>query len=194
MIHTAARTRVLNLVDGSLPAINQIVAELMSELLSRDEISLQDVQYILRAELRYKGQENTLPITIPLDGDKIGWDCDQIRVAFESDYEKVNSGTLHEPVELVSLRISMLLPLPRRLPRSPRITAEHDLTRTCETYSFKEHGRRTFRIVPRGAINGVLSGPAIVTEKTTTLYLDAGWTASVGEYGELLLSATELKP
>ncbi len=191
MIHTAARTRVMDLSAACLPAVNQILVELIDELQSSSKIEVQDAELNLRCALRYKGQENTLPVEIPLTERRIAWDCERIRSAFEYDYLRMNSGTLREPIELVSLRVSMLLPLPRRLPQKPSSPAACDLTAVCQAYSFREGRWRTFRIVPRGAINGPLPGPAIVTEKTTTLYLDAGWTAMVGEYGELLLSSSE---
>jgi N-methylhydantoinase A len=48
-----------------------------------------------------------------------------------------------------------------------------------------------FRVVDRGAITHELEGPAIVTESTATLYLDAGWKAEAGGKGELVLSRVE---
>jgi N-methylhydantoinase A len=43
-------------------------------------------------------------------------------------------------------------------------------------------------VVPRGAIADELKGPAVVTEATSTLYLDSGWTARPGAHGELVLA------
>jgi N-methylhydantoinase A len=174
-----------------LPAVNQILFELLDELQSSSKIEVQNADLHFRCALRYKGQENTLPVEIPLTDRRITWDCERIRRAFEDDYLKMNSGTLQETLELVSLRVSMVLPLPRRIPQRPTSPVACDVSTVCQAYSFREGGWRTFRIVSRSAINGPLPGPAIVTEKTTTLYLDAGWTAVVGEYGELLLSTSE---
>jgi N-methylhydantoinase A len=191
MIHTVARTRVMDVTADCLPTANQILFELIDELQAISKIEVQDAELNLRCALRYKGQENTLPVEIPLTNRQLAWDCDQIRSAFETDYLRMNNGTLHEPIELVSLRVSIVLPLPRRLPRQPGSPAACDFTTVRQAYSFREGGWRKFRIVSRDAINGPLSGPAIVTEKTTTLYVDAGWIATVGGYGELLLSSTE---
>ena len=53
--------------------------------------------------------------------------------------------------------------------------------------SFEKGMRVPFDVMPRGAIDGVLAGPAIITEGTCTTYLDADWTARIGTFGEVIM-------
>ena len=61
------------------------------------------------------------------------------------------------------------------------------MTETISAWSFLNKRRMSFDIVAREAIGTELRGPAIVTEATSTLYVDDGWVVSNGGHGELVL-------
>ena len=104
-----------------------------------------------------------------------------------AEYAQTFGATMNQDVELVSIRASTTVPLPRRdLKYSPKQGGETDLDE-LSAYSFERKTRMPFRIIPRGQITGTVNGPAIVTEDTTTTYVDADWTMSVGNAGELTL-------
>ena len=53
--------------------------------------------------------------------------------------------------------------------------------------TIERKARLPFRVLPRVKIEGAIQGPAIVTEATTTTYVDADWTVANGAAGELVL-------
>ena len=59
-----------------------------------------------------------------------------------------------------------------------------------DVHSFETGSRVPFRVIPRGRISGKVKGPAIVTEETTTTYVDVEWTVSNGTLGDLILERT----
>jgi N-methylhydantoinase A len=94
---------------------------------------------------------------------------------------------MNQDVEIVSIRASTTVPLPRReLSYTPKRADGAD-DRTMQVYSFEKKARVPFRIIPRGRISGKVNGPAIITEETCTTYVDVEWTISNGKAGELIL-------
>ena len=80
-------------------------------------------------------------------------------------------------------------------PREVRVHAPEPApedTRHVEAHSFALNRRLPFAIVPRTTIGGLVNGPCIVTETTSTLYVDAGWAICPGAQGELILDRTEI--
>ncbi len=97
-----------------------------------------------------------------------------------------------EAVEIVSIRATVRAPLPRRGQHLAAGSAAESGDETFSAWSFELGQRMPFRVVPRAAITEPLHGPAIVMESTATLYLDALWTATTGDHGELLLTREEM--
>ena len=110
---------------------------------------------------------------------------------FTAEYQRSFGGTMTEVVEIVSVRATVRAPLPRRSQALKPAEASAAAEESVLAYSFSAKKRMPFRVVPRSAITAPLQGPAIVTENTATLYLDAGWTASTGARGELVLVRSE---
>lgn len=190
MVQSAAQTRVLDFVPGVLADVNEVLADLFEALQKRSTAHAEDSVKTARLDMRYKGQEHTLTIEVPMDAGKVADDEDAILKQFVSEYEKTFGATMNQDVELVSVRASTTVPLPRReLSYTPR-AAEGAQERTMDVYSFESRARMPFRIIPRGQITGQVKGPAIVTEETTTTYVDVEWTISHGEAGELTLERT----
>ena len=79
------------------------------------------------------------------------------------------------------------VPLPRREARFEHKPVANAESRNIDAYSFEKGARTPFKVVPRNSIDGGLKGPAIITEGTTTTYLDAEWTASIGNSGEMIM-------
>lgn len=192
MVQSAARTRIMDLSDANLAAASDLLGELFADVGTRSDHLARETVKSARLDLRYKGQEHWLSIDVPLDGTGIDQDAATTRAAFEREYLKSFGGTMTEEVEIVSVRATVRAPLPRRgqaLRPSAEATSAAD--EVFDAYSFAEGRRMPFRVVPRAAITAPLSGPAIVTESTATLYLDADWTAVTGDRGELLLTRSE---
>jgi N-methylhydantoinase A len=174
-----SRTRILPLTEEGLAWAREGLEQLSTELAaaggSREE----------RLDLRYVGQEHTLTVALaPQAGP------DSLRALFARDYERTFGHTMEEEVEIVTLRAAVRSALPalavRLVPPVPRSPSP-----STPAWSFTRGERLDFALISRDglAAGDSLAGPAIVLEQTATTYLDAGFTARVGEAGALVLEA-----
>ncbi|QBK31845.1 hydantoinase/oxoprolinase family protein [Roseitalea porphyridii] len=187
MVQSAALTRIMDFVPASLPAIDAVIGELFETIEARGAGQAADAVRSVRLDLRYKGQEHWLTVEVGIAGTAIAEPVEAIRDRFIDDYIQTFGKTMNETVELVSVRASKTLPLPRRdigeKPDAMPGTEREPLS----AYSFARQRRVPFRIVEREAIVEPVAGPAIIIEATTTTYLDADWTARIGAIGEMIL-------
>ncbi|WP_306118514.1 MULTISPECIES: hydantoinase/oxoprolinase family protein [unclassified Roseitalea] len=187
MVQSAALTRIMDFVPASVPAIDAVVGELFETIEARNTAHATDAIRTVNLDLRYKGQEHWLTVEVELDGMAIAEPIEAIRARFVDEYTQTFGKTMNESVELVSVRASTTLPLPRRdIGERPQPVASTP-REPLEAHSFSLKRRVPFRIVEREAIAEPVAGPAIVIEATTTTYLDAGWTARIGAIGEMIL-------
>lgn len=190
MVQSAARTRVTDFVPGVLAEVNSVLAELFTTLTERSAAHADDAVQSARLDLRYKGQEHTLSIEVEVEGSKVTETEVVILERFVSEYARTFGATMNQDVELVSVRASTTVFLPRReLSYSPK-NSDGQEDRVMDVYSFEAKARVPFRIIPRGKISGQIKGPAIITEETTTTYVDVQWTISNGKAGEIILERT----
>ncbi|MBN9887231.1 hydantoinase/oxoprolinase family protein [Salipiger abyssi] len=190
-VQSASRTMVADLDTAGLSRAQALLDALLAELEARGARPGKATA-AARLDLRYKGQEHSLSVDLPLDGATIADDTDDIRAAFAAEYQKTFGGTLDEQIETVAVRATYteaLAPREIRVPAPQPAPAE---TTTIETHSFALNRRTAFAILPRGSIAGATTGPCIVTETTSTLYVDAGWTIRPGGQGELILERKEI--
>ena len=96
---------------------------------------------------------------------------------------------MEEDAEIVSIRATLRLPLPRRESEFVGPAAAAGGAAKVEAYSFTEDKRLPFKIVDRGtiALGDMIGGPAIITEETATTYLDAGFEAKADAAGCLFV-------
>lgn len=187
MVQSAARTRILDLTDENLKVAGEVLDGLFATIRSRSERSFAEAVNAVRLDLRYKGQEHWLSIIIENDNGRIAEIAEAIKTKFRAEYSRTFGNTMNDDIEIVSIRATVRVPLPRReirFDQKPEAVAEFQ---TLEAFSFEKGKRMSFAIVPRQAIDGTLSGPAIITEGTCTTYLDADWTARIGTVGEIIL-------
>ena len=187
MVQSVARTRVMDFVPANRDQINALFTALFATLDSRSAVHAQSALRSGRLDLRYKGQEHTLSTEVQIAGNVMGQDTDAVLARFVSEYERTFGATMNEGVELVSVRATTTVPLPRRDLNYRPTRAEGDDTATLQAWSFAKGARLPFRILPRAMITGQTHGPAIVTEETCTTYVDAGWTITMGAMGEIIL-------
>ena len=190
-VQSSARTLVTDLdADGMIRAqmlLDTLLGEL-EERGARPHLATPSA----RLDLRYKGQEHSLSVELPLDGVRIAVDAAQIAATFAEEYHKTFGGTLDEQVETVAVRATYTEALAPREVRVPAPEPAPEDTRHVEAHSFALNRRLPFAIVPRTTIGGLVNGPCIVTETTSTLYVDAGWAICPGAQGELILDRTEI--
>ena len=194
MVQSAARTRVMDLTAANLAAANLLLGELFGEVARRSIGVARETVRSAKFDLRYKGQEHWLSIEVAVNGTAVSRSVNQISEDFTTEYERTFGATMNEVVEIVSVRATLRMPLPRR---ERAVTASavivDDAKQTNSAYSFTLGRRATFKLVPRASIKDGFDGPAIISENTATLYLDAGWRATPGTYGELLLTEVAVK-
>jgi len=187
MVQSAAQTLVRDFDAQILDAINQTLAHLFLSLTGRRATHQHEATQSARLDLRYKGQEHTLSIEIAVNNNKVDESADSILEHFVHEYARTFGATMNEHAELVAVRASLSVPLPQRQLSSPSRRADPAPAGEMEVYSFERKKRLPFRIIPRAAIGHIINGPAIITEHTSTTYVDVEWRISNGVHGELLL-------
>ncbi|HVX80781.1 MAG TPA: hydantoinase/oxoprolinase family protein [Devosiaceae bacterium] len=188
MVQSSARTRVTDLDEKGVAEAEELLHTLFTEIESRADFT--GAERSAKLDLRYKGQEHTLSVEVPLAGQHIDQTAEEIGSAFVADYERTFASRLPAAIEIVAVRATCRVRLPERRQLGGVAPAQADAAGpdTVDAYSFALGRRVPFKVVPRGAIADELKGPAVVTEATSTLYLDSGWTARPGAHGELVLA------
>mgnify|MGYP000848391211 CR=1 FL=1 len=93
MVQSAARTLVTELDEAGIEAANAVLAELF-EGLSRRGGHPRTAQSSARLDLRYRGQEHSLTLDVPLDGLRIAPTPEVLRASFAEEYRKTFGGIL----------------------------------------------------------------------------------------------------
>ena len=187
LTQAAARTKIMKLSDESLAEANRVLKDLFATLEERQG-PLSDGQTRtseVGLDMRYVGQEHKL--TVPMDAPDgvIGASAEAVREAFTQEYERTFRNTMEEDAEIVSIRATLRLPLPRRASEYKSAEAGASASAEVEAYSFTEDKKLAFRILDRASIGAddVISGPAILTEETATTYLDSQFEARLDASG-----------
>ena len=191
LTQAAARTRIMKLSDDALAEANDILKDLFATLEERQG-PLREGQSRSREvglDMRYAGQEHNLTVPMEAPGGVVTASAEAVLEAFTREYERTFRNTMEEDAEIVSIRATLRLPLPRRASEYKAALAAGADATEVEAYSFTEDKRQPFRIVARGSlgVGDTLEGPAIITEETATTYLDAGFEARLDTSGCLFL-------
>ncbi len=190
--HAFARSGVRLFDIAALPTLNQTMQDLRSEAqrrLDADGIPARDRSEILAVDLRYKGQ--AFEMTVPWQGSLI----DEAALAstakaFHDEHERRYSyANRNDIVELVTVRLNAIGTLPRVAPKTEPMAASGQPTGTRQVYTGED-----WNVVPvwrRANIGNesIVSGPCIIEEDYTTIYLTAGWTMTRGRDGHLVADA-----
>jgi N-methylhydantoinase A len=190
LAQTSSRTRLTRLTGDGLRAARPLIAELIEEL---DRRSTPDPRRELEVHLdmRYVGQEHTLTIVAPAHEGLLGDDAEAVAERFTREYRRTFGALLDEELEIVTYRVIATTPLHDSKPTArPDTVAANGDARTIDAWSFTREQRLSFPIRPRATLapGDRLAGPAILTEPTTTTYLDADHTAEVHSTGALLIT------
>ena len=191
LTQAAARTRIMKLSDDALAEANGILKDLFATLEERQG-PLRDGQTRAREvglDMRYAGQEHNLTVPMEAPDGAITATAEAVLDAFTQEYERTFRNTREEEAEIVSIRATLRLPLPRRASEYRAAASGGTGAAEVEAYSFTEDRRQPFRIVARESlgVGDTVEGPAIVTEETATTYLDAGFEARLDASGCLFL-------
>ena len=191
LTQAAARTKIMKLSDDALAEANDILKDLFATLEERQG-PLRDGQSRSREvglDMRYAGQEHNLTVPMEAPDGLVTASANAVLEAFTQEYERTFRNTMEEDAEIVSIRATLRLPLPRRESEYKSTADGGADAAEVEAYSFTEDRRQPFRIVAREsfAVGDTVEGPAIITEQTATTYLDAGFEARLDASGCLFL-------
>jgi N-methylhydantoinase A len=137
-----------------------------------------DMQAQYSADLRYRGQSYTLNLL---------WDTpEDLEYAYHELHETQYGHRMDIAVELVNLRVRLLGKKPAfDLPEwQPTEKAREG---SASVYGFDE----PVSVYIRNAlqVDQCIDGPALVTETTSTTWIDDGWQARLDRWGNILLDA-----
>jgi N-methylhydantoinase A len=196
LTQSVARTRVTPLGDEGIVAANEVLSRLFGQAHERAvRSSSADSRYETRLDMRYVGQEHT--ITVLLDGGsgQIELEPEQLRLRFEDEYERTFALRMDEAVEIVSLRATIVTPLPRRGEAGAASAASDGGSElgTVTAFSFSAGERMPFSVLRREplATGATFAGPAILLEDTATSYFDVGLRGEVHDSGCVLVTREE---
>ncbi|MBS1676436.1 MAG: hydantoinase/oxoprolinase family protein [Actinobacteria bacterium] len=190
LVQTAGRTYIRPLDDEVLAATGSVVEEIFTALEGRMTTVPDSARREVLMDLRYAGQEHALTISVGADG-SIDGSAAAIAELFVDAYVKAFTEPLDVPIEIVTVRGALRIPIPP--PGEPAEAARAELAgeRTAPAWSFARGEELDFRVVDRAALGAEdCQGPALVVEQTATTYLDAGSTARVVAGGALEIDAT----
>jgi len=172
-----SRTRRLSLADGdALHQSETIYAEL--EALARSAMPSLPLDFSRHADLCYQGQG--FHLTLPFDAN-----LQALADAFHVAHEKAYGHVLDQPMEIITLRLKATADADTvKLPEITTATSEIDPSgqSTVHKVGHVPHYRRA-----ELRCGHELSGPALVLEKTATLWLARDWHLSVSPHGHLIL-------
>jgi N-methylhydantoinase A len=133
----------------------------------------------LTADMRFVGQAFEVPVTFEA-GELEALTASDVRQRFAEAHQRVYffGGEAVRPVEFVSFRLRVLAPL-ETLPLLTQATAERRLPRQIRIFDRKAW--QDAQLLPHGALarGEVLSGPALLEDPTSTLYVPSAWTARI---------------
>ncbi|MBU6378698.1 MAG: hydantoinase/oxoprolinase family protein [Gammaproteobacteria bacterium] len=192
--HAFARSGVRAFEQTALSAITRIVDELRTEAgkrLDADGIPAADQDMRLAVDLRYKGQafEMTVPwVASAIDADSLAATAQAFHDEHERRYSYANRADL---VELVTVRLNAIGRLARVEARADVAAAQGGATGTRDVY-----GRDGWEAIPVWRRDNLgetaaVTGPAIIEEAYTTIFLASGWRLTRGPDGHLFADAIE---
>ena len=195
VVHDFAQTYVTGMQSLEIGAVNRIHRALWQRAaaaLSADDITPDRQRFARMAEMRYRGQEHAVVLSLP-DRDLAPEDLSAIVERFNAMHHRHYGHKMDDPVEIVTLRLRAtgLLPKPR-IPRMPKSgTGEAPAAKARRRVMIHEWpAGMVFPVFERAALapGHCLNGPAIVEEPTCTTVLHAQDRLVVGDHGELRIA------
>jgi N-methylhydantoinase A len=183
---------------GSLDAATTqaVLGELAGEgraQLKRDGVSEQGADFRFFADLRYVGQEHTLPIRVD-DADMLTGDTSALRDLFHVEHDKrYGQAAVDEQLEIVNLRLVLTSA------RADTIAEEWMAQKWWPAEQAAETGRRVIyadaakpvesRVLWRPAMKpgDVVVGPAVIEEPNSTILIHPGDRVTMTPAGHLII-------
>ncbi|MCP1337083.1 hydantoinase/oxoprolinase family protein [Futiania mangrovi] len=144
------------------------------------------------ADMRFVGQAFEIPVELPV-GDLDTLTYEEVRRAFTEAHHRIffHGAGDTKPVEIVAARVGITAPL-GELP----LLTEDPHTGGNDAAPIRIHDgkqEQEAQAMPRSLLNDrrSVTGPALVDDPTSTIFVPAGWAASADEAGNLILRREE---
>lgn len=202
VVHDYIRSGLKQLAEVPADEAEQIFGEL--EAKAREELTAEGMDpaqagFTRELDLRYTGQGYEL--RTPLDGlyrDRLtAAALAAARERFDERHTQIHGHAAKErPVEVVSYRVRLRVPVPKyqareeKAPASPRPLAEAVKGKRTVHLDGKTSTEATLYERDRLDVGATISGPAIVEQFDATTFIPAGWTARVDGLRNLILQRT----
>jgi N-methylhydantoinase A len=192
IVHDLARSRVMPATPASLDAIIAACADLRQRaaaLLTEDAVPEDRWELPLSADLRYHGQAFELVIPwgdVAPTPETLATLVDAFHTMHRQRFSYANPD---DPVEIVTIRLAAI----GRLPRPNAVEAASTAPGTRPPTSRRMHIAGAWTEIPvhdRHALNTVVTGPVLIQEAYTTLYIAPGWSCAAGPHGDVIATRT----
>ena len=194
-----ARTSVLPMTRLSVEELLQMfedLAQLALERFRQSGISPDGVQFLRMVDMRYEGQEHTVRVPVPANGELVRGGLDILVRRFDQLHEQAYAhASPVAPTEVVHLRLSAVHDLKKPVLRLiPSGTGDglRALKAHRRVYFREAGGRVDCPIYEREMLGhgDKLAGPAIVEEWNSTVIVLPEQRLEVDRYGNLILETT----
>ncbi|MBQ1075466.1 hydantoinase/oxoprolinase family protein [Micromonospora sp. C31] len=185
--HDYVRTVLVPADDDGLAAARAALADLrdaaLAQLKAEDGVEPDQVSFGLSVGMRFRGQSFDLAVALPELPDS----ADELVAAFHAAYAERYAYTRSDhPAEIVNCRLTAFGPRPAvRFAAPAGGPAEPGRTRLYRTGGWVE--ATVWRRADLGP-DCAVAGPAVVRENGSTTVVGGGWTATVDDHGNLLLT------
>ncbi|MFW9778353.1 MAG: hydantoinase/oxoprolinase family protein [Candidatus Heimdallarchaeota archaeon] len=189
--HDLTRSYLRPLYELKTGQLETAFADLVKQgvqLCIEDGFEEKDILVARNLEIRLVGQSYEL--TVPYYGQ-----IEAISDAFDKIHEKTYGyATPSDPKEIVNLRISAMVPLPKF--QMPRLKSGNPHNLDMDTGSrsvYLDNNWRTSPVYQKSRLkaNNILKGPCIIEQDDTTILVDLGWQAIVKSDGHMLLTRSK---
>jgi N-methylhydantoinase A len=189
--HDFARTAVTSLVGLDLDAIEASYQEMeqeAAELLVDEGFAVERQQMLRTVDVRYAGQEHSVNVVYPAEGDAI----EQISTEFALLHKRQYGHVMDDPIEITTIRLraSGIVDKPSLPLIESRTEGAPPKLGTRLVYLSEEQPEAEYALYSRETLlaGDVIPGPAVIAEHTATTVLHAGDVLEVGPHGEMVIS------
>jgi N-methylhydantoinase A len=191
IVHDLARSRILSATAASLPQVMEACAALRDQgmaLLDQDGVAPDQRELILSADLRYHGQAFELVVPwgdVSPDPESLARLVDGFHALHRQRFSYANET---DPVELVTIRLAAI----GRLPKDAGLNSAAPAASGAATKARPIHLQDAWTEIPvhdRASL-ATVTGPALIQEPYTTIYIAPGWACTRNRHGDLVAQRT----
>ena len=167
--------------DGAAHVLREVYGVMRDRALERAMASGFEGRLVfsMTAEMRFVGQAFEVPVLFE-ESEFQSLDAAGVRRRFGEAHQRVYffGGEATKPIEFVSFRLGVVAPL-AELPLLADMKAEETPARPIRIFDGKAWADA--RLLRRGALaqRASISGPLLIEDPTSTLYVPSGWTAQL---------------